>query len=413
MVHVIKDRIRENTKIMLPCPFPMAGLIFAKTTSGPYWIYLEATSLPCAEGVRATPAMFDIVNPPTIEFNGDHGGYACLCADGASRYRLVGLKWRTNDTFVSPGAFLDMTPFPSGADGTGSWDWDTQRIDRFCVDRCWFRGGDRGIGQVVYQPISNAVFMQGTNHAVVDSYIDGICEGGTNFPLGNECHGILVEWTETFKIDNNYSEAASNCLFFGGLNGGPIGNGHRPTDGVVRRNFLERRLQWISTLPTWDGGGGRTIKNGLELKGGERILFEGNVLRRVSVQGGQDGQVWGVKCATGGATADLNGNGISLVWTRDITIRWNDAAEANMMLEMQGVNDVPWAGGVAPPGFVDATCVARLAFYHNRADRIGPWDGINRPQYIVETVHHHIYIGWNTVVPFSDSQANAPIFNHL
>ncbi len=403
----------QNTKIVLPCPFPMAGVIFTKTTSGNFWIYVEASSLPCAEGVRATPAMFDITNPPTIEFNSDSGGFASIFSDGAHRIRLIGIKWRTNDAFLSGGIFLDMNPYPANLSNPGAWDWNTQRTDRLCVDRCWFRGGDRAVGNVAYQPISNGVYLACTNQAVVDSTIDGIAEGGINNPQGNETHGILVEWCETFKIDNNYVESSSIGVFLGGLNGGAIGNGHRPTDGVIRHNFMSRPLAWITTSPSWDGGSGRPIKNGTELKGGERILYEGNIVTRNTVQGGQFGQAFGVKVATSGSTSDLNGNGISLVKTTDVTIRWNDVAESQQMLAMQGVNDYPWFPNPIPPGFIDATCVNKLSFYSNRGT-IGPWGGTNLlPPYTFSHVHHHVYYGWNTTVPTGDGDGFVSLINLL
>ncbi len=399
----------QNTKIMLPNPFPMAGVTFTQTTSGNYWIYIEASTLPCAEGVRATPALFAGLNPPSIELNYDGGGFTCVFNDSSHRFRFIGIQWRTNDALMGGGALCDLQPYPSGQLGA-NWDWSTVKVDRVCIDRCWLRGGDRGVGQVAFQLTSNGVRLTGSNHAVVDSTVDGISRGGLNGGNGNEDHGIYVDACETFKIDNNYVEATSIPVFLGALSGG-LYNLHRPTDGVIRRNFFNRPAAWITGLPEWDGGSGRTIKNGYEMKGGERILLEGNVTRRVNVQGGQDGQAFGVKTATGGVTADINGDGISRIFTRDVTIRWNDVADVSMFLEMQGVNDYPFAPNPIPQGFIDATCVTRLSFYHNRGDRVGPWDGVRRSMYYIETVHHHVYIGWNTCVPFSDAIGNVGIFN--
>jgi hypothetical protein len=48
---------------------------------------------------------------------------------------------------------------------------------------------------------------------------------------------------------------------------------HTPSDGEIRGNYLRKLVEWNSKTPAWNN-----TKNQFEMKSGQRILFEGNVI---------------------------------------------------------------------------------------------------------------------------------------
>jgi hypothetical protein len=81
-----------------------------------------------------------------------------------------------------------------------------------------------------------------------------------------------------WNIVNNYLEAASENILFGGAD--PTIEGVIPSDIEVRRNVVTKRLDWQDAKVA--------VKNAFELKNARRVLVEGNVFERVWVSG-QDG----------------------------------------------------------------------------------------------------------------------------
>jgi hypothetical protein len=79
-----------------------------------------------------------------------------------------------------------------------------------------------------------------------------------------------------FKIENNFLEAAGECLLFGGGQATAT-----PADIEIRHNHLFRPLIWLKGQPGYVGGLDGSpfiVKNLFELKNAQRVLFEGNVL---------------------------------------------------------------------------------------------------------------------------------------
>jgi hypothetical protein len=71
-----------------------------------------------------------------------------------------------------------------------------------------------------------------------------------------------------YEIDNNYLEAASENILFGGATPGIYGV--IPSDIRFTRNYVTKRWSWFGTTD-------RNIKNLFELKAGQRVHVEGNV----------------------------------------------------------------------------------------------------------------------------------------
>jgi hypothetical protein len=159
-----------------------------------------AANLPAA-GVRATLAhilFMPILKSDTTSnpvFTAARGA-----TSAAERYTLIGLYFRSN-----PGGYGDIVAFGTNdCDVSFCQEFASQEPDRFTLDRCVF----------VADPITGqkrAVDLGGTNLTVINSSFYGIaafgqdsqCVGGVNG------HG---PWT----INNNYCEASTENLLFGG-----------------------------------------------------------------------------------------------------------------------------------------------------------------------------------------------------
>ena len=143
------------------------------------------------------------------------------------------------------------------------------------IDRSWIHPGEgaevgKGVGMV-----------QGAHHiAVINSYLSGMncvarsgnCTDASAVGGGN---GDLP--TGTFKIVNNFLEASGENVFFGG-SGATV----NPTDIEIRRNHLFRPMTWKEGEPGYapsPSGNPYIVKNHMELKNAQRLLFEGNLLQ--------------------------------------------------------------------------------------------------------------------------------------
>jgi hypothetical protein len=79
-----------------------------------------------------------------------------------------------------------------------------------------------------------------------------------------------------YKIENNFLEAAGEVVMFGGGTASSV-----PQDIEIRRNHLLRPLTWMPGNSGFVGssdGHPFIVKNIFELKNGQRVLFENNVL---------------------------------------------------------------------------------------------------------------------------------------
>jgi hypothetical protein len=183
---------------------------------------------------------------------------AIKAESGASGYRLIGLD-------VAPDAALqqlaNLVELGGGADVTV----DTEPSD-IIIDRCYLHGNDSG-------NFRRGVLMNGARLSVIDSYVanfhdsnaDSQAIGGSNGP-------------GPFKIVNNYLEAASENILFGGSD--PAIPNLVPSDIEVRLNLSTKRLSWQAAhVP---------VKNAFELKNARRVIVEANTFEHVWVSG-QDG----------------------------------------------------------------------------------------------------------------------------
>ncbi len=151
--------------------------------------------------------------------------------------------------------------------------------------------------------VQHGVIFNAVRLALIDSYVSNI-----HWP-GVESHAVSG-WAGAgpFKIVNNYLEAASINVLFGGSE--PTITNLSPSDIEIRNNYLYKPLAWK--------GVGYVIKNLLELKHGKRVVIENNVMENSWA----DGQIgWAMIWQSLGDSP----------WTQtsDVTFRNNIVRNAN------------------------------------------------------------------------------------
>lgn len=177
---------------------------------------------------------------------------------GAHGYRLVGI-----DIGPDTGVSHLSTLVELGSGRETSLEAEPSDI---VIDRCYLHGNDGG-------NIRRGVAMNGARLAVIDSYLE-------NFHDANGDSQAIAGWNGPgpFKIVDNFLEAASENVMFGGAD--PAIPDLVPADIEIRRNLMTKRQTWRSA--------GVPVKNAFELKNARRVLVDGNTFEHVWPSG-QDG----------------------------------------------------------------------------------------------------------------------------
>ena len=177
---------------------------------------------------------------------------------GAHGYRLVGIDIGP-DTGVSH--LSNLVEVGSGREAS----LEAVPSD-IVIDRCYLHGNDGG-------NVRRGVAMNGVRLAVIDSYLE-------NFHDANGDSQAIAGWNGPgpFKIVDNFIEAASENVMFGGAD--PTIPDLVPADIEIRRNLMTKRQTWRSA--------GIPVKNAFELKNARRVLVDGNTFEHVWPSG-QDG----------------------------------------------------------------------------------------------------------------------------
>lgn len=244
------------------------------TNPNQQWIYIETSALSSLPppGTRVNPST-DLVNMATIVT--PNMTSAITIPPGSSYYRLVGLEITSAST---QGCDLNSIPIVNcysyslvdAASVIGQ-----PLVDSITVDRSYLHGSPT-------QDVRRGVIANGSNIAVVDSYISDIHQGIY------DSQAILAYYSPgPLKIVDNLLSATTEDVMFGGA-GGKY-NPWVPSDIEIRHNLFFKPLSWIApgiTLPPhpqW------VVKNNLEFKSAQRVLVDGNMLENVWVGGDQQG----------------------------------------------------------------------------------------------------------------------------
>jgi hypothetical protein len=206
-------------------------------------------------GTRVEPARADAM--PHIRAIANNA--PAIRADvGARGYRLIGLDIGADQGLSQVTNLVEF--------GSGSATSVADEPSDITIDRCYLHGNDNG-------NYRRGVALNGARLAIVESHFE-------NFHDVNTDSQAIVGWNGPgpFKIVNNYLEAASENILFGG--GDPAVPNLVPSDIEIRRNLSTKRLSWRTS--------GVSVKNAFELKNARRVLVEGNTFENAWASG-QDG----------------------------------------------------------------------------------------------------------------------------
>jgi hypothetical protein len=251
------NRARGGQAIELACGATYTGaytLPNRGTDTG--WVTMRPSchaALP-ASGSRMTPTIAAQLKIPKLLSDGSNLP-VIQTAEGANHYRLVGLE-------ITPGVASLTALVALGSDAQTN----LAAVPRALIlDRLYLHG------RPDWQ-LRRSVALNSAHTAVVDSWL------AENHERGSDSQAILG-WTGPgpYLIRNNYMDASSEVLMFGG--GDPRIPGLVPSDIQVLGNHLTRPLSWAGT---W------AVKNLFELKNARRVLVEGNVMEN-NWMSGQDG----------------------------------------------------------------------------------------------------------------------------
>ena len=305
-----------------------AGATFTPTTS----FKLKAKTNPNHLWIviRSSSTMFDTNGqvPPGTRVDGTDatqtGQMAKLRASGvnpvittdqssgtliAGYYRLVGL-----DIGAPSGASSNTNLILIGSDT------ETVAANQpsfITVDRCFVHGNDTG-------DFRRGAALNGSSLAVIDSYFSNFHDINTDAQASGSWNG-----PGPFKIANNYLEAATENVLFGGSD--PKIANLVPSDIEIRRNFMTKNL-------AKRGATGYTVKNVFELKNAQRVLLDGNVLE-YSWEDGQTGYIVVL-------TPRNQGGNCSWCVVRDVTITNNLMRHGTGLLNLMAFDDTHPSGQI-------------------------------------------------------------------
>ena len=313
----------------------------AKPCDDQHWIIIRTSAPDSAlppEGTRINPCYAGVASLPgrpafscpavknvmaQIIFNGLAGNGPIQLLQGANHYRFVGLEI----TRGSPQAHLWDLVAPTQ---------DTYSADHLVFDRLWLHG-------TATDETKGGIHLSGITYAaVVDSYfsdfhcisVHGTCSDSQAVNGGG---GSLT--SGPYKIDDNFLEAAGQSIMFGGAPGTIT-----PTDIEIRYNHLFKPLTWQAGAVGFVGGSQGDpfiVKNHLELKNAQRVLFEGNLLE----------DVWGGFTQSGFSvvlTPKTQGGVCMPCQVTDITVRYNKIRNVGGGFDLANVEDK--TGGYAAAG---------------------------------------------------------------
>ena len=250
----------------------------AKNCDDSHWIIVRTSgirSLP-AEGTRATPCYAGVGSLPgrpalncrstanvmaRLELTSTGSGPIVL-KNGANHYRFVGLEITR-----TPGAYA-VYNLAFNQNGAAS--------NHIIFDRSWFHG-------TAQDDTGRGIMLDGVVYAaIIDSYFSDfhcVSVTGACSDAQTVAGGIGSIASGTWKIVDDFLEASGESILFGG-GAATI----TPANIEIRRNHIFKPLTWMKGQPGYIGGRNGNpfiVKNGFELKNGQRILFEGNIVENV------------------------------------------------------------------------------------------------------------------------------------
>ncbi len=283
-----------------------------------HWIIVRTSApdsaLP-AEGTRITPCYAGVASLPgrpalnctTVQnvmaklvINTNAGSGPVALAAGANHYRLIGLEI----TRLANGGFIGNLVFPVAGGN-----------DHIILDRVWLHGTQK-------DDTSRGFHLGTINYAaLVDSYLNDFhCESNTGSCTDAQTvsGGLGSTTAGPWKIVNNFLESSGEVILFGGGYSTAT-----PADIEIRHNHLFKPLTWMAGQPNLvlgNHGNPFAVKNHLELKNAQRVLFEGNIVENTW---GGFSQAGFTVLLTPKNQSSPKGNLCPICQVTDVTIRYN------------------------------------------------------------------------------------------
>src|SRR3954469_8341516 len=341
----------------------------AKNCDDSHWMIIRTSAPDSAlppEGTRITPCYSGVASlagrpalncRPTQEkvmatLTASKSGGPLVLAAGSNHYRLgPGLEiTRTSSTGINHNL---ISPEPASP------------ANHIIVDRDWVHG-------TAQDETTRGLYLSGVTYAaVVDSYFNDFhCAAGIGACTDSQAiAGGLGHLPQgTWKIENNFLEAAAENILFGGGVGTTV-----PTDIEIRRNHIFKPLTWMAGQPGFVGAANPdptkcvklntpgfcpfVVKNLFELKNAQRLLLEANVLEHTWPGFTQHGvAIVLTALSQGGTTGNPNAT------VADITIRYNHISHAASGVVMGEANY-----GSGPPKLE-----ARISIHDDLFDDLSP-----------------------------------------
>ncbi|MCL5289261.1 MAG: IPT/TIG domain-containing protein [Acidobacteria bacterium] len=308
----------------LTCP---GQFTLPEKTTGSGWIIIRSSAMAVLppEGTRIDPMLHAPFMPKIL--GNFVNGRAIVTNQRAHHYRLIGLELSMTTGTAAQAPVLGLDPIPSGAPTVADMP------HHIVVDRCYIHG----------QPTitqRRGIQIGGNHIGIIDSYISEIHEVGADSQA-------IAGWNFNgpIKIVNNYLEGAGENVLFGGAPG--VVAGVVPSDMEIRRNHFSKQLSWRSGHPTY-AGIAWGVKNLFEVKHGQRILFEGNLLEYSWIQAQLGYQIVLTPAHELGAVPQAR--------VQDVVIRYNLSRHASSWFNSRFFS--PSDPGTGPEFLPDVVCVA-------------------------------------------------------
>jgi len=321
----------DTIQLQAGATFTGSFILPAKNCEDSNWIIIRTSasdaSLP-PEGTRINPCYAGISSLP--------GRPAFSCSNQGVMARIIATKGTSplmlaagaNHYRIGPG--LEITRPAGTGIAYGMIAKANTPADHIIIDRDWIHGTAK-------DDTVRGVFLGGVVYAaVVDSYINDFhCAAAIGACIDSQAiaGGIGTQSQGTWKIENNFLEAAAESILFGGGGGTTV-----PTDITVRHNHMFKPLIWMPGQPGFVGAVNTDptkcvrfnepgycpfiVKNLFELKNAQRLLLEGNVLE--NVWAGFTQHATAIPFQALNQTGSNNPN----TTVSDITVRYNRIAHA-------------------------------------------------------------------------------------
>ncbi len=252
------------------------GHFYLPPNYGSQWITIQSSamnSLPAA-GNRVSPAqaaaMPKLISPD--------GAPALAIGAGANHYRLQGIEF-------APAAGIyaqDVVQI-----GTGGETSNSQLPHDLDFDRDYIHG-DPSVGS------KRGIALNGAGITIENCYLSAFTSTGQDTQA-------IAGWNGPgpYAITNNYLEAGSEIIAFGGATVNIYGN--IPSDILIKNNSFYKPLSWRPGDPSY-AGTAVWAKNHIELKNAQRVTVDGNTFTNNWIGADQQGFLFMFSVRTEGGT---------------------------------------------------------------------------------------------------------------